>query len=78
MDFIGAAHMFSRRTEPPTRHRPCGCAEGSVGFLIGVSAVLLAYLLRSSWSAWEAGAAGVLPFALLAGGQRFGRARSRS
>lgn len=45
-----------------------------MGFLIGISAVLLAYLLWSSGSAWEAGAACVLPFALLAGAQRLGRA----
>jgi hypothetical protein len=39
-----------------------------------VAVVLVAYLVRSGvWSLWEIGAAGVLPLALLAGGQAVGR-----
>jgi hypothetical protein len=56
----------------------CGCAEGSVGLLIGVAVVLAAYLVSSEpWSTWAVGAACALPLALLAGGQTIGRRRGR-
>ena len=64
--------------KPNQRLNTCGCAEGSVGLLVGATVVLGAHLARSEpWSFWEIGAAGLLQLALLAAGQALGRRRRR-